>query len=98
RGVTGTAERQGSAARAAVWGPSLAVVEAGAPVKPPTAGIAMGLILEDKRFAVLSDILGDEDHLGDMDFKVAGTERGVTSLQMDIKIAGITEEIMRVAL
>jgi len=68
------------------------------PLKRPTAGIAMGLILEDKRYAVLSDILGDEDHLGDMDFKVAGTETGVTSLQMDIKIAGITEEIMRVAL
>src|SRR4030067_82484 len=62
------------------------------------AGIALGLILEDKRFAVLSDILGDEDHLGDMDFKVAGTESGITSLQMDIKIAGITEEIMKVAL
>ena len=68
------------------------------PLKRPTAGIAMGLILEDKRYAVLSDILGDEDHLGDMDFKVAGTEGGVTSLQMDIKIAGITEEIMKVAL
>jgi polyribonucleotide nucleotidyltransferase len=68
------------------------------PIKRPTAGIAMGLILEGERFAVLSDILGDEDHLGDMDFKVAGTSEGVTSLQMDIKIAGITEEIMRVAL
>src|SRR6202012_1510667 len=67
-------------------------------LKRPTAGIAMGRILEDKRFAVLSDILGDEDHLGDMDFKVAGTEGGITSLQMDIKIAGITEEIMKVAL
>ena len=73
-------------------------MDAGVPLKRPTAGIAMGLILEDKRFAVLSDILGDEDHLGDMDFKVAGTENGVTSLQMDIKIAGITEEIMQVAL
>jgi polyribonucleotide nucleotidyltransferase len=73
-------------------------MDAGVPLKRPTAGIAMGLILEDKRFAVLSDILGDEDHLGDMDFKVAGTDQGVTSLQMDIKIAGITEEIMRVAL
>ena len=71
---------------------------AGVPLKRPTAGIAMGLILEDKRFAVLSDILGDEDHLGDMDFKVAGTDQGVTALQMDIKIAGITEEIMKVAL
>ena len=77
---------------------SLALMDAGVPLKRPTAGIAMGLILEDKRFAVLSDILGDEDHLGDMDFKVAGTDQGVTSLQMDIKIAGITEEIMKVAL
>src|SRR6202012_4766672 len=68
------------------------------PLKRPTAGIAMGLILEGKDFAVLSDILGDEDHLGDMDFKVAGTDSGITSLQMDIKIAGITEEIMKVAL
>jgi len=73
-------------------------MDAGVPLKRPTAGIAMGLILEGQRFAVLSDILGDEDHLGDMDFKVAGTENGVTSLQMDIKVAGITEEIMRVAL
>jgi polyribonucleotide nucleotidyltransferase len=81
-----------------VCGSSLALMDAGVPLKAPTAGIAMGLILEDKRFAVLSDILGDEDHLGDMDFKVAGTEKGITSLQMDIKIAGITEEIMRVAL
>ena len=83
---------------ATVCGSSLALMDAGVPLKRPTAGIAMGLILEDKRFAVLSDILGDEDHLGDMDFKVAGTEQGVTSLQMDIKIAGITEEIMKVAL
>ncbi len=83
---------------ATVCGSSLALMDAGVPLKRPTAGIAMGLILEGKRFAVLSDILGDEDHLGDMDFKVAGTEEGVTSLQMDIKIAGITEEIMRVAL
>src|SRR5262249_35112548 len=74
------------------------VVEGGFANKRPTAGIAMGLILEEERYSVLSDILGDEDHLGDMDFKVAGTERGVTSLQMDIKIAGITEEIMQVAL
>ena len=73
-------------------------MDAGVPLKRPTAGIAMGLILEGSRFAVLSDILGDEDHLGDMDFKVAGTSEGVTSLQMDIKIAGITEEIMRQAL
>ena len=83
---------------ATVCGTSLALMDAGVPLKRPTAGIAMGLILEDKRFAVLSDILGDEDHLGDMDFKVAGTEEGVTALQMDIKIAGITEEIMKVAL
>ena len=83
---------------ATVCGTSLALMDAGVPLKRPTAGIAMGLILEDERFAVLSDILGDEDHLGDMDFKVAGTEQGITSLQMDIKIAGITEEIMKVAL
>src|ERR1700749_3062377 len=83
---------------ATVCGTSLALMDAGVPVKRPPAGIAMGLILEDQRFAVLSDILGDEDHLGDMDFKVAGSDHGITSLQMDIKIAGITEEIMRVAL
>ena len=83
---------------ATVCGASLSLMDAGVPLKRPVAGIAMGLILEDKRYAVLSDILGDEDHLGDMDFKVAGTEHGVTSLQMDIKIAGITEEIMKVAL
>ena len=83
---------------ASVCGASLALMDAGVPLKRPTAGIAMGLILEGSRFAVLSDILGDEDHLGDMDFKVAGTDQGITSLQMDIKIAGITEEIMKVAL
>ncbi len=83
---------------ATVCGTSLALMDAGVPLKRPTAGIAMGLILEGQRFAVLSDILGDEDHLGDMDFKVAGTAQGVTALQMDIKIAGITEEIMKVAL
>ena len=88
----------GSSSMATVCGSSLALMDAGVPLKRPVAGIAMGLILEGERFAVLSDILGDEDHLGDMDFKVAGTENGVTSLQMDIKIAGITEEIMRVAL
>jgi polyribonucleotide nucleotidyltransferase len=77
---------------------SLALMDAGVPIKAPVAGIAMGLIKEGDRFAVLSDILGDEDHLGDMDFKVAGTEEGVTALQMDIKIDGITEEIMRIAL
>src|SRR5690606_17160127 len=77
---------------------SLALMDAGVPISRPVAGIAMGLIKEGDRFAVLSDILGDEDHLGDMDFKVAGTAQGVTSLQMDIKITGITEEIMQVAL
>src|SRR3546814_4641539 len=83
---------------ATVCGGSLAMMDAGVPLKCPVSGIAMGLILEGKDFAVLSDILGDEDHLGDMDFKVAGTSEGITSLQMDIKIAGITEEIMKVAL
>jgi len=96
--VSEITESNGSSSMATVCGTSLALMDAGVPLKRPTAGIAMGLILEDQRYAVLSDILGDEDHLGDMDFKVAGTERGVTSLQMDIKIAGITEEIMRVAL
>ena len=98
RVVSEITESNGSSSMATVCGSSLALMDAGVPLKRPTAGIAMGLILEDKRHAVLSDILGDEDHLGDMDFKVAGTENGVTSLQMDIKIAGITEEIMRVAL
>ncbi|HEU5017412.1 MAG TPA: polyribonucleotide nucleotidyltransferase [Pseudolabrys sp.] len=91
-------ESNGSSSMATVCGSSLALMDAGVPLKRPTAGIAMGLILEGERYAVLSDILGDEDHLGDMDFKVAGTDGGITSLQMDIKIAGITEEIMRVAL
>jgi polyribonucleotide nucleotidyltransferase len=98
RVVSEITESNGSSSMATVCGTSLALMDAGVPLKAPTAGIAMGLILEDKRFAVLSDILGDEDHLGDMDFKVAGTEKGITSLQMDIKFAGITEEIMRVAL
>ena len=98
RVVSEITESNGSSSMATVCGASLSLMDAGVPLKRPTAGIAMGLILEDKRFAVLSDILGDEDHLGDMDFKVAGTERGVTSLQMDIKIAGITEEIMGIAL
>jgi polyribonucleotide nucleotidyltransferase len=98
RVVSDITESNGSSSMATVCGSSLALMDAGVPLKRPTAGIAMGLILEDKRFAVLSDILGDEDHLGDMDFKVAGTTEGVTSLQMDIKIAGITEEIMKVAL
>ena len=98
RVVSEITESNGSSSMASVCGASLALMDAGVPLKRPTAGIAMGLILEDKRYAVLSDILGDEDHLGDMDFKVAGTESGITSLQMDIKIEGITEEIMRVAL
>jgi polyribonucleotide nucleotidyltransferase len=98
RVVSEITESNGSSSMATVCGTSLALMDAGVPLKRPTAGIAMGLIKEGERFAVLSDILGDEDHLGDMDFKVAGTERGVTSLQMDIKIAGITEEIMQVAL
>jgi polyribonucleotide nucleotidyltransferase len=98
RVVSEITESNGSSSMATVCGSSLALMDAGVPLKRPTAGIAMGLILEDKRYAVLSDILGDEDHLGDMDFKVAGTNHGVTSLQMDIKIAGITEEIMKVAL
>jgi polyribonucleotide nucleotidyltransferase len=91
-------ESNGSSSMATVCGGSLSLMDAGVPIKRPVSGIAMGLILEGKDFAVLSDILGDEDHLGDMDFKVAGTSEGITSLQMDIKIAGITEEIMRVAL
>ena len=98
RAVSEITESNGSSSMATVCGTSLALMDAGVPLRSPTAGIAMGLILEGDRFAVLSDILGDEDHLGDMDFKVAGTEKGVTSLQMDIKIAGITEQIMRVAL
>jgi len=91
-------ESNGSSSMASVCGSSLALMDAGVPLKKPVSGIAMGLILESDGYAVLSDILGDEDHLGDMDFKVAGTHDGITSLQMDIKIAGITEEIMRKAL
>jgi polyribonucleotide nucleotidyltransferase len=91
-------ESNGSSSMATVCGGSLALMDAGVPLKRPVSGIAMGLIKEGDDFAVISDILGDEDHLGDMDFKVAGTEAGITSLQMDIKIAGITEEIMRIAL
>jgi polyribonucleotide nucleotidyltransferase len=98
RVVSEITESNGSSSMATVCGSSLALMDAGVPLTRPIAGIAMGLILEGQRFAVLSDILGDEDHLGDMDFKVAGTSQGVTSLQMDIKIAGITEEIMKVAL
>ncbi|ODN72300.1 Polyribonucleotide nucleotidyltransferase [Methylobrevis pamukkalensis] len=98
RVVSEITESNGSSSMASVCGASLALMDAGVPMKAATAGIAMGLIKEGERFAVLSDILGDEDHLGDMDFKVAGTAGGVTSLQMDIKITGITEEIMKVAL
>ena len=96
--VSEITESNGSSSMATVCGSSLAMMDAGVPITRAVAGIAMGLIKEGDRFAVLSDILGDEDHLGDMDFKVAGTDQGVTSLQMDIKITGITEEIMRIAL
>jgi polyribonucleotide nucleotidyltransferase len=98
RVVSEITESNGSSSMATVCGTSLALMDAGVPLKRPCAGIAMGLIKEDRGFAVLSDILGDEDHLGDMDFKVAGTEQGVTSLQMDIKITSITFDIMRQAL
>jgi polyribonucleotide nucleotidyltransferase len=98
RVVSEITESNGSSSMASVCGGSLALMDAGVPVKAHVAGIAMGLIKEGNRFAVLSDILGDEDHLGDMDFKVAGTANGVSALQMDIKITGITEEIMRTAL
>ena len=96
--VSEITESNGSSSMASVCGSSLALMDAGVPLSRPCAGIAMGLIREEDGFAVLSDILGDEDHLGDMDFKVAGTERGITALQMDIKITSITEEIMRIAL
>ena len=98
RVVSEITESNGSSSMASVCGTSLSLMDAGVPVKAPVAGIAMGLIKEGDRFAVLSDILGDEDHLGDMDFKVAGTADGITALQMDIKIEGINEEIMRIAL
>ncbi len=98
RVVSDITESNGSSSMASVCGGALALMDAGVPLKRACSGIAMGLILEGKDFAVLSDILGDEDHLGDMDFKVAGTSEGITSLQMDIKVTGITEEIMRVAL
>ena len=98
RVVSEITESNGSSSMATVCGSSLALMDAGVPLKRPVAGIAMGLIKEDRGFAVLSDILGDEDHLGDMDFKVAGTAQGVTSLQMDIKITSITPEIMKIAL
>ena len=98
RVVSEITESNGSSSMASVCGASLALMDAGVPLASPVAGIAMGLIKEPEGFAVLSDILGDEDHLGDMDFKVAGTDRGITALQMDIKITSITEEIMRIAL
>jgi polyribonucleotide nucleotidyltransferase len=98
RVVSEITESNGSSSMASVCGTSLALMDAGVPVKAPVAGIAMGLIKEGDRFAVLSDILGDEDHLGDMDFKVAGSETGITALQMDIKIEGINEQIMKIAL
>lgn len=98
RVVSEITESNGSSSMASVCGASLAMMDAGVPIKAPVAGIAMGLIKEGDDFAVLSDILGDEDHLGDMDFKVAGSENGITALQMDIKIQGITEDIMKIAL
>ncbi len=98
RVVSEITESNGSSSMASVCGASLALMDAGVPMKAPVAGIAMGLVKEGDKFAVLTDILGDEDHLGDMDFKVAGTDKGVTALQMDIKINGITEEIMEIAL
>jgi polyribonucleotide nucleotidyltransferase len=98
RVVSEILESNGSSSMASVCGTSLALMDAGVPIKAPVAGVAMGLVLEGSRFQVLTDILGDEDHLGDMDFKVAGTREGITALQMDIKVEGITAEIMRVAL
>ncbi|MBK1708886.1 MULTISPECIES: polyribonucleotide nucleotidyltransferase [Marichromatium] len=98
RVVSEITESNGSSSMASVCGTSLALMDAGVPIKSPVAGVAMGLIKEDDQFAVLTDIMGDEDHLGDMDFKVAGTAEGVNALQMDIKIEGITKEIMEIAL
>ena len=98
RVVSEITESNGSSSMASVCGTSLALMDAGVPIKAPVAGVAMGLVKEGEKFAVLTDILGDEDHLGDMDFKVAGTEDGITALQMDIKIQGITKEIMSIAL
>jgi len=98
RVVSEITESNGSSSMASVCGSSMALMDAGVPVKAPIAGIAMGLVKEGEKFAVLTDILGDEDHLGDMDFKVAGSSNGITALQMDIKIEGITEEIMEIAL
>jgi polyribonucleotide nucleotidyltransferase len=96
--VSETLESNGSSSMATVCGGTLSLMDAGVPLRAPVAGIAMGLIEEGDRVAILSDILGDEDHLGDMDFKVAGSEKGITALQMDIKIEGINEEIMQIAL
>jgi polyribonucleotide nucleotidyltransferase len=99
RVVSEITESNGSSSMASVCGGSLSMMDAGVPLKAPVAGVAMGLVLEDDgSYGILTDILGDEDHLGDMDFKVAGTENGITSLQMDIKVAGITPEIMEKAL
>ena len=98
RVVSEITESNGSSSMASVCGGCMALMDAGVPMKAHVAGIAMGLIKDGNRFAVLTDILGDEDHLGDMDFKVAGTTTGITALQMDIKIQGITKEIMQVAL
>jgi polyribonucleotide nucleotidyltransferase len=98
RVVSEILESNGSSSMASVCGTSLALMDAGVPIKAPVAGVAMGLVLDGSRFKVITDILGDEDHLGDMDFKVAGTKEGVTALQMDIKVEGITPEIMKVAL
>ncbi len=98
RVVSEITESNGSSSMASVCGSSMAMMDAGVPLKAPVAGIAMGLVKEENGYAVLTDILGDEDHLGDMDFKVAGTAQGITALQMDIKIEGITEEIMETAL
>ena len=98
RVVSEITESNGSSSMASVCGTSLALMDAGVPINTSVAGVAMGLVKDGNRYAVLTDILGDEDHLGDMDFKVAGTTNGVTALQMDIKIEGITEEIMEVAL
>ena len=98
RVVSEITESNGSSSMASVCGTSLALMDAGVPIKAPVAGVAMGLVKEGDEFAILTDILGDEDHLGDMDFKVAGTKDGITALQMDIKIQGITREIMSTAL
>jgi len=98
RVVSEITESNGSSSMASVCGTSLSLMDAGVPIKSPVAGVAMGLVKEDEEYTVLTDILGDEDHLGDMDFKVAGTEDGITALQMDIKIQGITKEIMEIAL